>query len=91
MTLRCRKGDMAIVLKGAWSGKIVDVVEFVGVMPGNVTGQIYKDIWKIRYQGSCYSDSGAMRGFPDEYLLPIRPGDLDESEETERVMEFSEG
>jgi hypothetical protein len=55
--MRCRKGDMAMIIKsptGASIGKMVEVVVQ-----------------------------------PDAWMMPIRPGDLDETQETEKELEVA--
>ena len=86
MTLRCRKGDMAFVVK-SFSGRegwMVDVVEYVGT--GMTSEGIFPNLWR-----TSHKNDGLTSYFSDDsHLLPIRPGDLDESEETEKTLEFTE-
>lgn len=93
MTLRCRKGDMAIVTHGSKAGRIAGVGEFVGktrLFIGN-SEQIFNDVWCVSYHGQKHDPlDGAEWGCRDLWMTPIRPGDLDENEETESVLEFTE-
>ena len=74
--LKCRKGDLAIVLVGPRAGYIVDVLEYhPRVVLGN--GKVMVDAWHTRHP----SDEPDIDYFNrDKNLLPIRPGDLEESE-----------
>lgn len=82
MTLRCRKGDMAICIKTYHAnhvGAIVEIGEFVGAYWQD--GKIYDNCWMISYRGI---ENIAL--MPDAWLLPIRPGDLKETDEMEREL-----
>lgn len=86
MTLRCRKGDLAMVIKsdaGRAVGKFVDVLEFYGEAHGK------DNCWFVRYEGSTTDMFGTPYVQPDAWLLPIRPGDLDETEEAEKELEMA--
>jgi hypothetical protein len=92
MTLRCRKGDMAWDLHGGtkYYGRVCDVGEFLGDIKLE-DGTIGKDVWRVSYSGETHN---LATGLPwveqDKFLLPIRPGDLDESTETDKTLEFAE-
>jgi len=80
---RCRKGDLAIVLVGLSAGQIVDVVEHYpeAIMQD---GEVMFDVWHIKHQ----TDDPRVNYFrEDKYLLPIRPGDLEETETDELILE----
>ena len=78
--LRCRKGDLAILLSdGPSAGFIVDVVKYYGTVEME-DGEVLVNAWHIRHP----SDEPGWQFFTeDQYLLPIRPGDLDETETEE--------
>lgn len=86
MILRCREGDMAIVLDPLHQayGCLVDVKEFLG----NITPHCVKtgkdrrliNAWHIDHERLPITSIWVCQ---DRHLLPIRPGDLDEIEETE--------
>lgn len=83
MTLRCRKGDMAMLTKTAQYycvGAIVNVLEFYGDYFDDWDGD-HPNCWRIEYRSQTYIQ-------PDDWMIPIRPGDLDETEETEKKLEF---
>jgi len=97
MSLRCKKGDMAIIVKGVYAGHFVTVLEFVGNSMGirpNGDFVEYRDLWLAQsdtiehpfaYLNPCMG-KGQIHA-PDHHLLPIRPGDLQESDETEKEIE----
>ncbi|SCX93593.1 hypothetical protein SAMN05216420_101382 [Nitrosospira sp. Nl5] len=90
MALRCKKGDMAIVLDPEHSayGWIVDVVYFhrlaLLLNTSAEKWEVCRDVWVIEH-----ANLSKKCGCEDKYLLPIRPGDLNETEETEKKLEFS--
>lgn len=50
MALKCKKGDLAIILDGAYAGSIVEVLEFVGDGFGiNSEGRLEQaiDAWRV--------------------------------------------
>ena len=74
--LRCRKGDLAFVLAGPRAGYIVDVLEYhPRVVLSN--GKVMVDAWHTRHPSYDPDVDFFNR---DKNLLPIRPGDLEESE-----------
>lgn len=83
MTLRCKPGDLAIVVGGsANQGCVVEVLEFAGPMHGCI------DCWYISHHGQERDPGSGFRWFvPDAEMLPIRPGDLKEVDETEKEVE----
>jgi hypothetical protein len=93
MALRCRKGDMAIIIKGAYSGYVVDVLQFIGCISATNSEGVLSavdDAWLISVN-SPLKGVHALRRVTnkvacDKYLLPIRPGGLRETEESEREL-----
>lgn len=86
--MRCKKGDLAIVLRGGFAGYIVDVLDFVGKSHDFKSGEARNNAWAIRVRGETHSPVYGKRfGATDEDLLPIRPGDLKETE-TEKEKEI---
>jgi len=80
---RCRKGDLAIVLVGLSAGQIVDVVKHYPEAKMQ-DGEVMFDVWHIKHQ----TDDPRVNYFrEDKYLLPIRPGDLEETETDELTVE----
>jgi hypothetical protein len=78
-SLKCRKGDIAIILEGPCVGFVVDVVEYYGVSE-MTDGEVLTNAWHIKH----HTDDPDWNYFKeDKCLLPIRPGDLDESETDE--------
>lgn len=74
--LKCKTGDLAILLKGNHVGYIVEVLEFQPFVETVRHG--YKhNVWHIHHPDF---DPNFRHCMEDEYLLPIRPGDLDETE-----------
>ena len=74
--LKCRKGDLAIVLIGPNAGLLVDVAKYCGTIEMS-DGQVLINAWQVKHP----SDDPDIDYFrEDKYLLPIRPGDLEESE-----------
>lgn len=78
---RCKKGDLAILLEGPYLGYIVDVVEFCGTKK-MTDGTVVVNAWIIRHP-SFPPTSISISHAHDKNLLPIRPGDLDETETDE--------
>lgn len=77
--LRCRKGDLAILLTGSYAGIIVDVLEYhSSVTVSNAPPMV--DAWHIRHPSD---EPRTKYYFEDRYMLPIRPGDLDQTETDE--------
>lgn len=91
MTLRCRKGDIAIVLRShtGHEGKIVEVKEFIGYAETR-DGTVFNDLWAISIGGVSHAPDGIPYGNSDRNLLPIRPGDLDETQEIEKELELAQ-
>ncbi|SHL42027.1 hypothetical protein SAMN05216428_102348 [Nitrosospira sp. Nsp11] len=88
--LGCKPNDLAMVLRGPYSGHFVTVKEFIGTSllwrPVNTAYELWDRLWKVD------APTIPLNGFrvnciPDEYLFPIRPGDLKEVEETEKEIE----
>ncbi|SEO78357.1 hypothetical protein [Nitrosovibrio sp. Nv6] len=83
--LRCRKGDLAIVLEGKWLGRVVEVGEFIG--SAMLSQVLHHDLWLISHKGKDRHPAfGYLYCQEDRYLLPIRPRDLKEVEEAEKEL-----
>jgi hypothetical protein len=91
MTLRCKPDDIAIVLDGPYVGYYVTVLRFLGTAMGRYTDGslgVLDNCWETtlprgakrqaRTNGKC--------AFTDKDLLPVSPGDLNETEETEKEL-----
>jgi hypothetical protein len=77
--LKCKTGDIAILLAGKHVGYIVEILEFQPFVLTVSHGYKY-DVWHINHPDF---DQNFRHCMEDKYLLPIRPGDLDESETDE--------
>ena len=80
--LRCKKGDLAMYLTGWNVGKIVEVVKYYSVVEMD-DGEVLIDAWCVRHPNHEL-DTTFFR--EDKTMLPIRPGDLDETETDERFL-----
>jgi hypothetical protein len=81
---------MAIVTK-SYTGKdgaMVDVLYFLG--KPNDTGLEGDDYWAIAHRGELCNAKGEYWMCRDIYMIPIRPGELDDSQEGRKVLEFTE-
>ena len=75
--MKCRKGDLAIVLQGPLVGAIVKVLRCAGTLTMS-DGEVLVNAWQTHHS----SNNPNWDYFKeDRYLLPIRPGDLKETEE----------
>ena len=91
--LRCRKGDLAIVIHGSKSGRICEVSEYLGTTSIEISGQdhVFSDIWKISYHGESHDPiDGCGWACRDSWLIPISPGDMKELEETEKEFDLED-
>ena len=79
MGLRCKKGDLAMVIYGNRNlGAMVKVLE---------PSATYLNTWRISVKDERLNPvTGCHWVAEDRNLLPIRPGDLKETEETEKEM-----
>lgn len=76
MGLRCRAGDLAIMVAGAHVGRMVTVVRFNGDVLGFV------DTWVI--EANVRLPVGSVEWIAqDSWMLPIRPDELKEETEKE--------
>lgn len=83
--MRCKKGDLAIVVKSPNKftiGWIVEIKEYLGDSYGG-----YRYVWEIEAKNH-QPKIGRWIG-SDDWLLPIHPGDLHEIAETKKVLEFA--
>jgi len=90
--LRCKKGDLAIVLKGEYIGHYVTVIKFIGLAYGKGMdgSRWHKDnFWETTFPRGAKAIEGTngRGGYADDELLPIRPGDLKETEDAEKEVE----
>ncbi|ODT75469.1 MAG: hypothetical protein ABS69_10665 [Nitrosomonadales bacterium SCN 54-20] len=85
--LRCKKGDLAMVLRGLTAGSMVEILEFRGKATSFRTKVVHDNVWLVSCRGETRGADGRRLGKPDEWLPPIRPGDLKETDETEREVE----
>ena len=74
--LRCKKGDLAMYITGRYVGKIVDVVEYYGTVAMD-DGEVLINAWHVRHPNH---EPGITFFREDKAMLPIRPGDLDETD-----------
>lgn len=85
--LRCKKGDLAICLRAPVSGRMVEVGEFIGKGLSQ-RGVIYENCWAVTWRDvGSVGKTGRRFAESDSDLFPIRPGDLKETEETEKEVE----
>ena len=84
--LRCRAGDLAFCLKGGSIGLMVEVLKYHG---GYVSqnGVYYPHVWMVRVSGQERNHDGTFFAEDDSNLLPIRPAELKETEETKTNAE----
>jgi len=68
MTLKCKAGDICIVISGPSVSAIVECVEFVGVARNPVGGAVYDDVWRINTLSWCTCARGT-RWPPGSNLL----------------------
>lgn len=87
MSLRCKKGDLAFALRAPVAGRTVEIGDFIGSGISQ-HGVIHENAWAVtwRDKGSV-GTTGRPFAERDCDLLPIRPGDLKETEETEKEIE----
>lgn len=81
--MRCRKGDMAIMVVGESIGKMVEVGNFLGIA-NNPIEHPGDDYWAVEYRGIPWNKKLQWLIARDSHMIPIRPGDLQETEEKER-------
>ena len=80
MTLRCKPGDMALIIRSSCGneGKIVTCLEFIG--KENDNWHANGDRWRIDRKIPWTDKSGRIRGehdtISDRYLMPIRPDEI---------------
>ena len=80
MSLRCRVGDLAIIVKSGIPenlGLIVDVVKYLGTIDTGVV--TFHDLWIVRPRGMArnvrgeWREPGSVGVAEDRSLKPIRP------------------
>jgi len=94
--MNCKPGDLAVIVSSkANLGKLVEVVEFLGIDPYFGGRVWYSDgpCWLIRSVGSPLQADNFHPRFlmaapiEDARLRPIRPGDLEDETPTVRELE----
>lgn len=80
--LRCKKDDLAMYITGLNVGKIVEVCEYYPAIEMD-DGKVLISAWRVRHPNH---EAGTTFYREDKTMLPIRPGDLDESETDERYL-----
>lgn len=66
-------------------GRICTIGEFLGTL--SCAGGVFHDMWEISYgDDRTNPETGKNWMESDSCLLPIRPGDLQETDETEREL-----
>lgn len=89
MALRCREGDLAIVLAGEYTGYVVSVVKFVGdTVSQSIHGAPSHSTaaWHVECKviNLFYTNRLIC---PDKYLQPIRPPKVAKHTETKQEIE----
>jgi hypothetical protein len=95
--LNCKKGDMARVVKSDAGnvGVICEVLEFLGEIIYEGDMHFTKNVWHVRFAWPVrqLGMDGVIRpapdldgALPDDFLRPIRPGDLDEEITTQEPV-----
>ena len=79
--LKCRKGDLALYIAGKRVGRIVEVVKFYPIVEMS-NGEVMVDAWMVRHPDHAPDTEYFQR---DKYMMPIRPGDLEDTEDDELV------
>lgn len=82
--LKCRKDDLAIRLDENFEGQIVEIDRYRGTIE-LPDGAVISDAWQVLHPAY---DPDWNYYCEDKYLLPIRPSDL---EETENLVSEKEG
>lgn len=94
--MNCKPGDMAVIVKSdANVGRLVEVVEFVGVDPVFGGRVWYSDgpCWLVRSIGTPLQAANfwpalvMVAPIEDSRLRPFRPGDLEDETPTVRELE----
>lgn len=82
---RCKIGDLCLILRGSASGKMCTIVGAGSGRPHVQNSRLKLD-WKIRMPSPIKDAHGVVcvtLDSPDDVLLPINPGDLNELTEFE--------
>jgi hypothetical protein len=80
---------MALIIKsptGASIGKMVEVIDFYGEAKGDNFNSPQPNCWLVVFEGSKEDEFGRRYAQPDAWMLPIRPGDLQETDEDVREI-----
>lgn len=88
MALRCKEGDLAVMLNGQYVGYIVRVGEFIGSI-GNVYSLSRKELVRRDNAWRVYGLADYPCNFVEEdrYMQPIRPPKVAKTTETKQEIE----
>jgi hypothetical protein len=88
--LRCKEGDLAVILRGPYTGYFVTVGRFLGTVPGYAmsSGKTItpEDVWEVISQDVKPRFPGARTCVQDINLQPIRPGRTPVTTETKKEV-----
>ena len=89
MALRCREGDLAIVLHGTFTGYLVTVGKFQGDLSGLYNAESVNEAWEVCCKDILeqYPSDITMVVCEDRYLQPVRPPKIDKTTETKQEIE----
>jgi hypothetical protein len=89
--MNCKQGDLAVIVYAGRSGR--DLGKLVNVIRGNGYDEDGDFMWECESSGTplfAYTEDGYGPGIespkaliPDAWLRPIRPGDLEETLDTD--------
>jgi hypothetical protein len=78
-SLKCKPGDLALYISGCRAGRIVEVIKYRGTVETS-DGYVLIDAWQVQHPDH---EPDCAYFQEDRLMMPIRPGDLDESETDE--------
>lgn len=84
--LRCKENDLAVVLKGPYTGYFVTVGKFIGTVPGisrNGEHITLNNVWEVISKDVKPRIGGNRTAVRDRNLQPIRPGKVNVTTEKE--------
>jgi len=99
--MNCKPGDMAIIIRSQAGneGKLVDIIAPLGTNPvfdgsrWNYGSNRDKFSWLVRTRGqpllSTRGDSYIEMPFPDAFMRPIRPDELEDDIQEIKELELS--
>jgi hypothetical protein len=79
--VKCRAGDLAMYISGCRVGRIVEVIKYYGVV--ETRDGVLTNAWEVRHSDH---DPSSFYFQEDAAMMPIRPGDLKETEETDEIL-----